>query len=214
MHKEVIVWPDNRLRKKAEEVTEFDEKLVQLVVDLHTTMEKFNSKPHMPDAAGLAAPQLGVFKRVFVYKLDGQPTCMINPVILEKEGEQYEPEGCLSFPGVFVKVNRPNKITVEFQDVDGNKNQLKTDGFVSRCIQHEIDHLNGVTFLHALSQIKRDLVTRKMKKVKKRFDEQRKQYEKWAREQQREAAQVAAREESETAGSGEGRVEGEVPPSE
>lgn len=181
MIKEVLIWPNSKLRKKAREVTEFDEKLTQLVIDLHQTMAKFNNKPHLPDAAGLAAPQIGVPLRVFVYKLGKDPTCMINPVIIEQEGEQYEPEGCLSFPGVFIKVKRADKILVEFQDVDGNKNQLKTDGFISRCIQHEIDHLDGTTYLHALSQLKRDLVTRKMKKIKKRLEQQEKQFNEYKR---------------------------------
>jgi len=122
-----------------------------------------------PDAVGLAAPQIGVMQRVFVYKLDGEPTCMINPKILDASPEfTIEPEGCLSFPGVYVRVKRSREILVEFQDVFGNKNQLKTEGFTARCIQHEIDHLDGTTFLHALSKIKRDIVTGKMKKAKKR----------------------------------------------
>jgi len=181
--RKILVWPNNGLVKKSEPVTVFDEKLTQLVIDLHQTMSEYDNKPHMPDAAGLSAPQIGVYKQVFVYKMDNNPTCMINPVILEREGEQDESEGCLSFPGVYVKVVRANKILVEFQDVDGNKNQLKTDGFTSRVIQHEIDHFDGVTFLKDLSQTKRDMVTRKLKKAQKRVDIQRKQFDEWKQQQ-------------------------------
>jgi len=179
MIKKVLIWPDPKLRKASKEVTVFDEKLTQLIIDLHQTMKEYDNKPHLPDCAGLAAPQIGVHQRVFVYKMKGEGTCMINPVILEQEGEQYESEGCLSFPGVFIKVHRANRILVEFQDVDGNKNRLRTDGFVSRIIQHEINHLDGVTYLHALSQVKRDLITRKLKKVQKRVAEQERQFNEW-----------------------------------
>lgn len=165
----VLIWPDKRLIRPSEPVIKFDERLVQLVIDLHHTMMEFDKNPNFPDAAGLAAPQIGIHKQVFVYRLDGKETCMINPVILEEEGKQSEQEGCLSFPGVFVRVPRTDKILVEFQDVDGNKNRLRTDGFLSRVVQHELDHLKGQVFIAGLSQVKRDLVTRKMKKVGKRI---------------------------------------------
>lgn len=187
MIREILKWPDNRLRKKCTEVTVFDEKLNQLIIDLHQTMGSTNKQVNMPDAAGLSAPQIGVFQRVFVYELEGKPTCMINPVILEQEGEQYYSEGCLSFPGVYIKVKRAHKILVEFQDVDGNKNRLKTDGFIARIIQHEIDHLNGQTYLKELSKVKRDLITRKMKKIKKKTERMKKEYEKWAKDQANDA---------------------------
>lgn len=179
MIKKVLIWPDPALRKHSKEVTEFDEKLTQLIIDLHQTMKEYDNKPHLPDCAGLAAPQIGVHKRVFVYKMKGAGTCMINPVILEQEGEQYESEGCLSFPGVFIKVHRANRILVEFQDVDGNKNRLRTDGFISRVIQHECQHLDGVTYLYTLPQVKRDLITRKLKKVQKRVEKQKRQFDEW-----------------------------------
>lgn len=185
MKKEILIWPTNKLRKKSEPVIVFNEKLTQLIINLHQTMSEMSSKPHLPDAVGLAAPQIGVFKRVFVYKLGQDATCMINPVIIKKEGEQYESEGCMSFPGVYIKVKRADKITVEFQDVDGNVSHLKTDGFTSRCIQHEIDHLDGITFLHVLSKIKRDHVTGKMKKLKKRFEIQKKQFNEFKTRQAR-----------------------------
>lgn len=186
MIKPILKWPDNRLRKKCQEVTVFDEKLTQLVIDLQQTMTQYPKKINLPEAAGLAAPQIGVFKRVFVYIMNGKPTCMINPVILEKEGEQEESEGCLSFPGVYIRVKRADKILVEFQDVDGKKNCLKTDGFIARCIQHEIDHLDGKTYLHALSKVKRDFVTGKMKKLKKKTVLQEKQYNEWLKKKQKE----------------------------
>lgn len=176
MIRDIVVWPDRRLLRPCEEVTEFNAKLTQDIIDLHQTMHRFNADNNLPDAAGLSAPQVGIMKRFFVYKMEDGESCMINPVILEQEDEQYEAEGCLSFPGVFIKVKRADKILVEFQDVDGKKNRLRTDGFLARVIQHEIDHLNGTTYLKALSQIKRDLVTRKMKKAKKNAERQRKAF--------------------------------------
>lgn len=166
IHK-VVIYPDPKLVKPCEEVQEFDTKLRQLVIDLHQTMQHFD-EGNGPDAAGLAAPQIGVMKRVLVYKLDGEPTCMINPKILEKSNEtSIEPEGCLSFPGVYISIKRYKEILVEFQDVDGRVNQLKANGFTARCIQHEIDHLDGKTYIQEMSKVKKDIITRKMKKAQK-----------------------------------------------
>lgn len=181
VHK-LVIWPNSKLRKQSEEVTEFDAKLRQLVIDLHETMRRFDGVGTLPDATGLAAPQIGVHKRIFVYKLDGEQTCMINPKILEKEGEELQSEGCLSFPSIFVTIKRATKIFVEFQDVDGNVNRIKTDGFTARCIQHEFDHLNGITLADNLSRIKKDVLARKMKKAQKRVTATQKRLDKLSQE--------------------------------
>jgi peptide deformylase len=168
--KQIVVWPDRPLQRRCAPVIKFDDKLRQLVIDMQATMAAHDGKDNMPDAAGLAAPQIGVMKRVFVYKLDKGVSTMINPVILEKEGVDSQAEGCLSFPGIYITVKRAKKILVEFQDVDGKTNQMRTEGFTARCIQHEIDHLDGITFIHALSSLQRDVMTRKMKKARKKVE--------------------------------------------
>jgi peptide deformylase len=125
------------------------------------------------DGAGLAAPQAGLNKRMFVYQNyeTGSPECvMINPVILSSEGEIEDWEGCLSFPGVSIKVKRAEKIKVEYQDVDGDIQETEFSGMTARVIQHEIEHLDGIVFTRYLSKLKRDFVNSKMKKVKTRAE--------------------------------------------
>ena len=133
---------DPILRKVSKEVTSFDEKLDILVEDMIETM-------HEADAVGLAAPQIGVLKRVIVFDLydeDG-PMALINPRIVEQNGLQMEEEGCLSLPGRHGVVKRPLSVTVQFEDLDGETYEITGEELLARVLCHEIDHLDGILYI-------------------------------------------------------------------
>lgn len=130
------------LRKKSKEVEKVDEKIRQLVDDMIETMYKFNG-------VGLAAPQVGILKRVVVIDLydDNGPIVLINPVIIKEKGEQEVEEGCLSFPNQFAKIIRPAEVTVKALDLDGKEIKIKAKELLAQAISHEVDHLDGVLFV-------------------------------------------------------------------
>ncbi|MBO1578737.1 peptide deformylase [Bacillus sp. XF8] len=138
---EIIKHPDEVLETPCERVINFDKKLVNLLKDMHETML-------VADGVGLAAPQVGVSLQVAVVDIgdDTGKIELINPVILEKRGEQVGPEGCLSFPGLYGEVERAEYIKVRAQNRRGKIFLLEADDFLARAIQHEIDHLHGVLF--------------------------------------------------------------------
>ena len=127
------------LRKKSREVTVFDEKLGKLLDDMHETMLA-------ADGCGLAAPQVGLLKRVAVVETEDGYFEFVNPVIIAQSGSQQGPEGCLSVPGRSEEVVRPDKITVVFQDRKGKKYEGKFEGFLARACCHEFDHLDGILY--------------------------------------------------------------------
>ena len=130
---------DEILRKKSRIVEKFDVKIKQLIEDMFDTMK-------VNEGAGLAAVQVGILKRVIVIDLyDGSPILKLaNPVIIKTKGNQNVDEGCLSFPNKFVKVDRPNEVTVEALNEEGKKVKIKGEGLLAQALLHEIDHLNGV----------------------------------------------------------------------
>ena len=141
---------------------EFNEDLQKLVKDMFETM--YDSQ-----GVGLAAPQVGVLKRLFVMdcsvgKDSKQKFALINPVIELEEGEQIGDEGCLSFPGIYIQVARPQRLVVRARDMDGSEFKLDVMDLEARCVSHETDHLNGELFINYISPLKRDLVKRKIKK--------------------------------------------------
>ncbi len=147
---------DNILREKAEEVTEFDDQLKSLIDEMIETM-------HESDGIGLAAPQVGISKRLLVtdvtpVEAGNGPMAFINPVILESTGEVELEEGCLSIPGVRENVNRPEEILLKYQSVKGEAKTEKFTGWMSRVLQHEIDHLDGILFIDHLGMVKRKLI--------------------------------------------------------
>ncbi|HVG22043.1 MAG TPA: peptide deformylase [Blastocatellia bacterium] len=165
---EVVKYGDPILTERAEEVTEFDAKLRKLVDDMFETM-------YGAPGVGLAAPQVGVLKRLFVMdcssgKNKKQKVALINPVIETEEGEQLGEEGCLSFPGIFFQVKRPARVVVRAQDTDGSEIKLDVMDLEARCVSHETDHLDGELFISYLSPLKRDLTKRKIKKRIKQGD--------------------------------------------
>ncbi len=140
-YRKIITIGNDLLREKSREVTEFDEKLGTLIDDMTETMFKANG-------VGLAAPQIGVLKRVCVVCVDGEKVYeLVNPVIVKQSGEQIGPEGCLSVPGAQADVRRPRKIVVEAQDRNGQLWQYKLEGFIAVAFCHEIDHLDGVLYI-------------------------------------------------------------------
>jgi peptide deformylase len=158
----VVKYGDPILTKRAEEVVDFDEKLNKLVDDMFETM-------YGAPGVGLAAPQVGVLKRLFVMDCSSgkdkkQKVVLINPVIETEEGEQVGDEGCLSFPGVFLEVKRPQRVVVRARDLDGSEIALDVMDLQARCVSHETDHLDGELFINYLSPLKRDLTKRKIKK--------------------------------------------------
>lgn len=132
---------DDTLRQVSKPVTEFDQKLWTLMDDMIDTLI-------YADGAGLAAPQIGVLKRIFVATFDGGQTIIeaVNPVIVKAKGKRVAAEGCLSIPNVHEKVERPRHVTVHAFDRYGNPIELKADGFPASCYCHEIDHLDGILF--------------------------------------------------------------------
>lgn len=138
-------------------------------VQLEQTMIEFMKQNH---GIGLAANQLGITKRVFVMgsdNIEGFPTpfAVFNPVIVEASKELIiDEEGCLSYPGLYLKVKRPEWIIAHYQDSAGNFNEIKIDGYLSKCFQHELDHLNGICFVDRVSQLKLNLAMKKLRKVK------------------------------------------------
>ena len=141
MFLEILKHPNNILREKNENINKVDNETRNLVLDMIETMKK-------SDGAGLAAPQIGVNKNIIVVDWKGDDIVLINPKIKRKSwGKNTSTEGCLSLPGLEVNVKRYNKITVTALDYSGNSIKIEADGLLSRILQHEIDHLNGILIL-------------------------------------------------------------------
>lgn len=136
----IITDKDPVLRKVSKPVTKIDENLEVLLDDMKDTLIKANG-------AGLAAPQVGILKRVAIVMVNGMYFEMVNPVIVESEGSQCGDEGCLSSPGIFKKVTRANKVTVKAFDRYGFEFTLTGEDLLARAIQHECDHLDGILFM-------------------------------------------------------------------
>jgi peptide deformylase len=167
--RDILIIPDKRLRAKSEPVKAVDAEVRTLVDDMFATM-------YAAPGIGLAAIQIGVPARVVTMDLAGkeeppQPQVFINPEIVGSSAEKsvYE-EGCLSIPEYYEEVERPEKIKVKYLDLDGKAHEIEADGLLATCLQHEIDHLNGVLFIDHISKLKRDMVMKKFKKAAKKGD--------------------------------------------
>ncbi len=161
----IIVAPDPRLKLTCEPVTEVSDELRQLMNDMLDTM-------YDAPGIGLAAPQIGVTKRVIVVDVtknedERHPYQMVNPEITWHSDEllDYE-EGCLSLPEQYAQVKRPDKIRVKYLDSNNETLEIEASGILATCIQHEMDHLDGVLFVDHISKLRRDLILRKLKKYK------------------------------------------------
>ena len=162
----ILTAPDPRLQAVSTDVETVDADIRKLVDDMAESM-------YAAEGIGLAAVQIGVPKRVIVIDLDQKegnknPRAFINPKILwaSEEVAVFE-EGCLSVPEIWDDVERPARIKAEYLDRDGNKQLLEADGLLATCLQHEMDHLNGVLFIDHLSRLKRSMVIKKLTKAKK-----------------------------------------------
>ena len=165
----IIIEPDPILRKKSTTLETVDDSTRKLLDDMLQTM--YNAP-----GIGLAAVQIGILKRIIVIDVskkeeEKKPLFLINPEITfqSKETSIYE-EGCLSLPGHFAEIERPAKCKINYIDYHGKKVELKADGLLSTCVQHEIDHLNGILFIDYLSKLKKDMIIKKLKKQKKELD--------------------------------------------
>jgi peptide deformylase len=156
----ILTLPDKRLATVAQPVLVFDKALKTLVADMFETM-------YEAPGIGLAATQVDVHKKVVVIDVseeNDQPLCLINPKIIEKQGQQVHEEGCLSVPGIYAKVKRASSIKVEAQNESGEAIQIDADELLAVCIQHELDHLQGIVFLDHLSPLKRKMAIKKLEK--------------------------------------------------
>ena len=161
----IVKYGDLVLENTAATVTVFDEELKKLIEDMFESM-------YAAHGVGLAAPQIGVSKRIAVidcsFKEDqNAKMVIINPEIVKKDGRQTHSEGCLSLPDFRENVTRAMKCTVRAQDVEGKWFEAEGEELLARAMQHEIDHLNGRLFISHISGLKRDLIKRKIKKLKK-----------------------------------------------
>lgn len=165
--RKILLHPDPRLKKKCEPVAEIDDETRLLMQDMLETM-------YDAPGVGLAAPQIGVMKRILVMDVvkegegEPQPYLMANPeVIWESEETGTYEEGCLSIPDEYADVERPARVKVRYTDSEGAAQEIECDGLLATCVQHEIDHLNGKLFIDYLGPVKRSMITGRMKKRKK-----------------------------------------------
>lgn len=164
MVREILIWPHPVLKQKAQPVAQVDDAVRTLVQDMFETM-------YSADGVGLAAPQVGVLQRIIV--LDTRPRqpesellVMINPELLSLEGSTRYTEGCLSIPGESEDVERAAVVTVRYLDVEGREHTRVCEGLLAIAVQHETDHLNGVVYVDHVSSLKRELIRKRMKKLK------------------------------------------------
>ncbi|WP_168464038.1 peptide deformylase [Wolbachia endosymbiont of Ctenocephalides felis wCfeT] len=172
----IVIAPDERLITRANEITDINDKVKELVNNMFQTMYK-------ADGLGLAAVQVGAMERVFVMDIQSEKDelagyestgkfCMINPEITELSDEKViMKEGCLSIPEQSYEIERPRYLTVKYQDINSEEHTLKASGWLARCIQHELDHLNGILYIRHLSKLKYDMAMKKAQKVKKHYEQ-------------------------------------------
>jgi len=169
MLRKILTEPDPILRKKCEPLEKVDSETKKLMDDMLETM-------YAAPGIGLAAIQVGILKRLVVIDISKdeekkKPLFLINPQIIHqsKKTSVYE-EGCLSLPGQFAEIERPAECTIKYIDYNGKKKDLKSDGLLATCIQHEVDHLNGILFIDYLSKLKKDMIIKKLVKQKKEIE--------------------------------------------
>ena len=169
MLRKILTEPDPILRKKCEPLEKVDTETKKLMDDMLETM-------YAAPGIGLAAVQVGILKRLVVIDISKEeekkkPIFLINPQIIhQSEKTSVYEEGCLSLPGQFAEIERPAECTIKYIDYDGKEKELKSDGLLATCIQHEIDHLNGILFIDYLSKLKKDMIIKKLVKQKKEIE--------------------------------------------
>lgn len=153
----IYLYPDLALRGETLAVTEFNDELKKLVSDMFETM-------FAADGVGLAAPQVGVTKKIIVVEYHGDRYVLINPEISNEGPLQINEEGCLSFPGIYEKVESPEYFHLKYQDENGETREMDVDGFLACIFSHEIDHLRGKLLIDRVSPLKRQLMKKKISK--------------------------------------------------
>ncbi len=161
--RQIVTYGNDVLRKKAAPVHEIDQEIKDLVADMIATLKDANG-------LGLAAPQVGEAKRIFIVDLSPvdlteDVRVFINPEIIEASGEVTMEEGCLSFPGIFQKLTRPQHVRVKAMDLTGNEFVLEADGILARAILHEYDHLDGKLFIDYLSSLSRAMLSGRLRRL-------------------------------------------------
>lgn len=164
--REILIVPDPRLKKECAPVEKVDDEIKTLLDDMLETM-------YAAPGIGLAAPQIGVMKRVVVMDVSDdkekpEPLKLINPeIIWESEDTSVYQEGCLSIPEQYADVERPAEVGMRYMDENGETHEIEADGLLATCIQHEIDHLDGILFTDYLSALKRNMIIKKVQKLQK-----------------------------------------------
>ncbi len=162
----IIIAPDARLKQKCAAVERVDDAVRQLMDDMVETV-------HRAPGIGLAAPQVGILKRVIVVDVatrdqEPRPYRLANPEIVWASDEKVTfEEGCLSLPEMYAEVRRSNRVRVRYIDESNERQELEASGLLATCIQHEMDHLEGILFVDHISQLKRDMILRKLVKIKR-----------------------------------------------
>jgi peptide deformylase len=162
---DIVLYPEDILRKKTEDIEEITPDIIELTERMFDTM-------YRNDGVGLAAPQVGYSLNLAVIDLSvgvdpSQKLVIINPEIIETEGIQSEEEGCLSFPGILARVDRPVKIKVRAMNLNGETFEVEGDQLLARAFAHEIDHLKGILFIDHLKGLEKNMILKKIKKLQK-----------------------------------------------
>ena len=166
--RKILTEPDQFLRQKSQNVESVDDEIRRLMQDMLETM-------YAAPGIGLAAIQVGIPKRIIVIDLskeeEKKPLFFVNPKIISKSNNNatYE-EGCLSVPGQFAEIDRPDRCHIIYLDYSGKKQELKAEGLLATCIQHEMDHLEGILFIDYLSKLKKSFIVKKLSKQKKTLE--------------------------------------------
>ena len=167
--RQILTEPNERLREKSLAVTHVDKDLQKLMDDMIETM-------YAAPGIGLAAIQVGIPKRVIVLDVSSKdepknPMYFVNPEIMDRsENSSTYEEGCLSVPGQFAEINRPDKCHIKYLDYFGEPKEIKAEGMIATCIQHEIDHLEGILFIDYLSKLKKSMIVKKLSKQQKALE--------------------------------------------
>lgn len=165
---DVVYYGDSRLEKVSEPVSEVTPEIKKLARDMFETM-------YYTSGVGLSAPQIGVNKRLLVVDVSGgedrsKQLVFVNPVVIESGGSQTGSEGCLSFPGLFASVTRPNYTKIRGLNLEGKEVEVEATELLARALLHEIDHLDGILFIQRMKKADREVIVRKMKKIRTRID--------------------------------------------
>ena len=167
--REIVIEPDPILRKKSESLEKVDDELRSLLDDMLETM-------YTAPGIGLAAVQVGILKRLIVIDISKEkdkknPLFLINPEIISRsKNTSIHEEGCLSLPGHYAEIERPAECHIKYIDYTGKQKEIEANGLLSTCIQHEVDHLNGILFIDYLSKLKKDMILKKLVKNKKELN--------------------------------------------